>query len=413
VGDRPGSLRPGRLAIVGVQGGRWFGPEAEAAVRAATVVVGARRHLAALGPALARSVEPLGRPLAAALDAWDARLTGGDRVCVLASGDPGFFGLTRLAVARFGADRVEVHPAPSAVALAFARLGLAWDDAAVVSAHGRDLEAACDAVAGHPKVAVLVSPDQPPEAVGRRLVATGCPPRAVSVLSRLGEPAEARWSGDLAGLASGRFDPVSVVVLCAESRAGGTGDPGGGGDPGPPNRVWGRPDAEFAHRDGMITKAEVRAVALGKLGLPRSGVLWDVGAGSGSVAIECAGLAPGLQVFAVERRADDAARIRSNAAGTTVTVVEGEAPAAFAGLPDPDRVFVGGGGLAALRAARARLRPGGTVVATYTALDRAAEAARLLGQLVQISVARGTPIGVDGALRLEAENPVFICWGPR
>jgi precorrin-6Y C5,15-methyltransferase (decarboxylating) CbiT subunit len=162
----------------------------------------------------------------------------------------------------------------------------------------------------------------------------------------------------------------------------------------------------------MVTKAEVRAVALGKLALPAAGVLWDVGAGSGSVAIECSRLAPGLRVFAVERRADDVERIRRNAGGTGVVVVAGEAPGVLAGLPDPDRVFVGGGGLDVLESVVDRLRPGGLVVATYAALDRAAAAATRLGQMVQVSVSRGMPLGGTGALRLAAENPVFVCWGP-
>ena len=93
-------------------------------------------------------------------------------------------------------------------------------------------------------------------------------------------------------------------------------------------------------------------------------------------------------------------------------MVEAEAPAALAGLPDPDRVFVGGGGLDVLESVVDRLRPGGLVVATYAALDRAAAAASRLGQLVQVAVSRGAPLGGSGALRLAAENPVFVCWGP-
>ena len=179
-----------------------------------------------------------------------------------------------------------------------------------------------------------------------------------------------------------------------------------------PTLAWGLPDHRFAHRDGMITKAEVRAVALGKLALPAAGVLWDVGAGSGSVAVECARLAPGLRVYAVERQPDDAARLRDNARGTGIVVVEGEAPGVLAGLPAPHRVFVGGGGLDVLESVMDRLRPGGLVVATYAALDRAATAATRLGNVVQVAVSRGVPLGGSGALRLAAENPVFVCWGP-
>jgi precorrin-6Y C5,15-methyltransferase (decarboxylating) len=208
---------------------------------------------------------------------------------------------------------------------------------------------------------------------------------------------------DLAGLAAGTFDPKSVVVLRAAGCDG----------PATPTLAWGRPESAYAHRAGMITKAETRAVCLAKLALPATGVLWDVGAGSGSVAIEAAGLAPGLQVIAVEVGPEDAARIEANARthGVAVEVVTGRAPAALADLPDPDRVFVGGGGLEVLDAALARLRPGGVVVATYALVDRAAEAWRRLGNLVQLSVARGVPV-TDLGVRLAAENPVFVAWGP-
>jgi precorrin-6Y C5,15-methyltransferase (decarboxylating) len=159
----------------------------------------------------------------------------------------------------------------------------------------------------------------------------------------------------------------------------------------------------------MVTKAEVRAVALGKLGLPPVGVLWDVGAGSGSVTAEALALAPGLEAYAVERGAT--ADLAANLEGTGAVLVAGEAPDALAGLPDPDRVFVGGGGLAVLDAVLARLRPGGRVVATFASPARAAAAWDRLGHLVQVSVARAVPAGSAG-MRLAAENPVFVCWGP-
>jgi precorrin-6Y C5,15-methyltransferase (decarboxylating) len=345
---------------------------------------------------------PLSSPLDAVLDDVAGRRDTGEKVCLVVSGDPGFFGLARLARARLGPSGLSVHPAPSAVALTFARAGLPWDDATVVSAHGRPLEPAVDAVLHHPKVAVLASPDHPPESLGRALLAAGCGRRAVVVAARLSEPDEDLWTGDLDGLAGGRFDALSVVLCLA---------PEPGDDSGPP-WAWGRPDHTYQHRDGLITKAEVRAVALGKLRLPAAGVLWDVGAGSGSVAAECARLSPGLRVFAIERRPDDVRRLLTNLAGTGATVVEGNAPGVLAGLPDPDRVFVGGGGLAVLDTVLSRVRPGGTVVATYAALDRAATAAPKLGHLVQVAVSRGVAIGADGAVRLAADNPVFVCWGP-
>ena len=325
----------------------------------------------------------------------------GQRVTILASGDPGFFGIVRVLAHRFGSDALAVHPAPSSVALAFARIGMSWDDALIVSAHGRPLEAAVAAALRVPKIAILTSPTQPPQQLGQALLAADCSPRQVTVASHLGEPDECVFRTDLQGLASGTFGAMSVVLLLDASHASAG-----------PSLAWGLPEAAFEHRGGMVTKAEVRAVVLGKLQLPARGVLWDVGAGSGSVGIECARLAPGLDVFAIERNAEDADRIRHNASvhGVRVGVVQAEAPAAFADLPAPDRVFVGGGGMDVLEQALQCLGPGGQLVATHILVERAAAAWKLLGNTVQVSVARGSAIA-DG-FRLQAENPVFVSWGP-
>jgi len=388
---------PERIAVVGVCGGEPVGKEARASIEAASFVVGAPRHLRTLTPLGARTL-PIDGPLTDVLDAIE-RERGG--VCVLASGDPGFFGIVRVLAARFGPDRLDVHPAPSSVSLAFARLGLPWDDAAVISAHGRPLAEAARRAVRHPKAAVFVAPDAPPEALGRELRALGARHRRAAVCSRLGEPDERVDVLTLEELAAGSFDSMSIVLLLD-----------GDGVAEAPTLEWGRSEERFAARDGLVTKGEVRAVALGKLALPRAGVVWDVGAGSGSVAIEIAALRPGLRVVAVERRADDLRRIEANANahGATVELVYGEAPDALDALPDPDRVFVGGGGVAVLDAVLARMRPAGRVVATFAALDRAAAAYQRLGNLAEVSVSRGRPLA--GGVRLESENPVFVAWGP-
>lgn len=399
------------VTVVGLHGATTYGTAAASAVRAASLVVGSPRHLSAAA-ALRRpdcQVLPLVGPLDAVLDHILAARLEGHCVCVLASGDPGFFGIVRVLRTRLGAEDLTIHPAPSAVALAFARAGCGWDDAAVVSAHGRPLPDAVAAVVGaaNPSVAVLTSPATPPETLGRALLDAGEPPGPVTVASHLGTERETVTRTDLAALAAGHFDPMSVVILHDRSP---TRSPGRSSGPG---LAWGLPESDFAHSDGMITKAEVRAVALGKLGLPPTGVLWDVGAGSGSVAVECARLAPGLRVIAVDRSAAQVAHVRANAVrhGVAVEVVEGEAPGSLSGLPDPDRVFVGGGGPIVLDEVMRRLRPGGRAVATYAIMERAVHAATRLGHLTQIAVSRGVPAGPLG-LRLEAANPVFVCWGP-
>lgn len=401
--------RPDRISVVSVSGEEAWplsGP-ARRAVEGAATLVGSGRQLALALDAVdrarearVRTVETTG-DISAVLDAVDK---SSGSACVLASGDPGFFGIVRPLAQRFGADRLEVHPGPSAVSLAFARLGLPWDDAVVVSAHGRPLGPAVEAASSHHKVAVLVSPDQPPEELGRELLRSGAarwdPPLSIAVCANLGLPDEAVSRTDVHGLAHGCWEPLSVVVALRGEHVRRH-----------PSTGWGLPNELFAHR--MITTAEVRAIVLGKLSLPTSGVVWDVGAGSGSVAIECARLRPGIRVLAVERGADEARSARANARDhdVRVEVVEGEAPQVLEGMPDPDRVFVGGGGSPVLHAALARLREGGRIVATYAAIDRASEAFRCLGSMVEVSVSRAGVLP-DGGTRLRAENPVFVAWGP-
>jgi precorrin-6Y C5,15-methyltransferase (decarboxylating) len=392
-----------RLAVVGVVGGEVFGARARELVDDADLLIGAGRHLERF-PTAGRERVELDGALQALHVAVSARQAG-RTVCILASGDPGFFGIVRAVREHCDPDALEVHPAPSSVSLAWAAAGMAWDDADVVSAHGRPWQAAVDAVVRSAKVAVLTAPANPPETLGKELLARGCPDRTVVVASRLGEVDEHVSRTDLEGLAGGCFDPLSVVLLFADDQAAPA-----------PSISWGRDEATFDHRDGMITKSEVRSVVLGKLELPRGGVLWDVGAGSGSVGIEAATIAGELQVFAIERSTADAGRVARNSAeagvADRVRVVEAEAPSVFDVLPDPDRVFVGGGGPDALTAAWDRLRPGGVLVATFVLLDRAVEAFTVLGNMCQVHVDRAVAVG-DAGFRLAPLNPVLICWGRR
>jgi precorrin-6B C5,15-methyltransferase / cobalt-precorrin-6B C5,C15-methyltransferase len=390
---------PERITVVGFTEAPL--PAAAKALSEADLVVGSLRLLDAIGTAGRRLV--LGAGGVGLAEALDAIAAEPGRVGVLASGDPGFFGIVRALAERFGPATLDVHPAPSSVSLAFARLGLPWDDALVASTLGRPLEEAAALAAGAAKAAVLCGAGSPPEALGRALLDAGARFDRVAVATRLGSADEWVEEMTLPALAAGRFEPASVVVLVR-----------GDGVAAAPVLVWGRPSRVYLHRGGMITKSEVRSVVLARLELPAAGVLWDVGAGSGSVGIEAAALVAGLRVFAIERDPAACTRIRANAgaAGVAVEVIAGEVPPALADLPDPDRVFVGGGGLAALDAAVERLRPGGRVVATYAALDRAAEAWRRLGNMVQVSISRAELLGPGGSPRLVAADPVFVCWGP-
>ncbi|MFF8431868.1 precorrin-6y C5,15-methyltransferase (decarboxylating) subunit CbiE [Streptomyces sp. NPDC016566] len=380
----------------------------------AALVVGGRRHLDTVRlPGGAERIV-LG-PLAPALETIAEYVGKELPVVVLASGDPGFFGIVRVLAERFGTRLLDVRPGVSSVATAFARIGLPWDDAVVVSAHGRDLRTAVNVCRAHPKVAVLTGPGAGPAEIGAAL-GDG---RVLVVASALGDPEHERVERVTPAEAAARDWGTAVsVVLCLDE----TRTPGGlrtvAGMPVQPDR-WALDESDFAHRDSMITKFEVRALALARLG-PRLGdLVWDVGAGSGSVAVECARL--GAAVVAVEKSPDGVERIRANARahGVDVRVVHGSAPDALAELDDPDAVFVGGGGreLPAVVGACAR-RARRTVVVALAALDRVPAARQALtgagftcdGVLLQSS--RLAPLPGD-VTRLAAANPVFLLWGVR
>ncbi len=389
------------VTVIGCDG-RPFGPEAAEVLIRAERVVGAPRHLdAAPIPENAERYEI--KHLDEALDALVAR---SGRTAVLASGDPGFFGIVRALRAR--GIRPTVIPAVSSVALAFARLGLDWDDALVVSAHGRDPAHALAAALAHPKAAILTAPGTARD-LARELLAAG---KTVVVAERLGTPQE-----HLSDLAA---EPRILIALDQETTpssprwlAGHLGAPDG----------WALPEEAFEHRDSMITKAEVRALVLARLGPAPGRTIWDVGAGSGSVAVECARF--GAYVVAVDADQAQCARIEQNAARHRVRlrIVHGRAPEALAGLPPADAVFAGGGDRAVLAAAIKQGNPV-RVVVTLAAIQRVGETAGLLTSLgyrtdgVQLQASRLAPLpsvqkGQGGQLRLAAENPVFVLWGRR
>lgn len=389
----------------------------------ATLVAGAHRHLAAapIPPGVRRIV--LG-PLAPALDAIADALAGARaggaaaKVVVLASGDPGFFGMVRALAERFGPQALTVRPSVPSVAAAFARVGLPWDDAAVVSAHGRALHTAVNVCRALPKTAVLTGPGAGPGELGAELAGTGIP-RTLLVCTALGTPQERIARLSPAEAADRTWDGSRVsVVLCLDERRRVPPAPRALAGPPRPGE-WALPEEEFDHRNSMISKFEVRALALARLG-PRAGdLVWDVGAGSGSVAVECARL--GAAAVAVERCADGVRQVRANAAahGVDLQIVHGAAPGALAGLPRPDAVFVGGGGgeLPAIVSACAR-RARRRVVVTLAALDRvpavrtALAGAGLAVDGVLLQSSRLAPLPGE-ATRLAAGNPVFVLWGTR
>ena len=399
------------ITVIGYDGSP-LSDAARKAVDAATLVVGGRRHLDAVGVRDDVPTVAMGDVAAAVA----AVVTHRGDAAVLASGDPGFFGIVR----RLRAAGLEpvVHPAVSSVALAFARVGLPWDDALVVSVHGRDPRAALAACRVSRKVAVLTDASTGPAEVARALPD---PARVLVVCERLGEADEVvTWStaGDVAEQPAWVQPNVVLVLDAAGGAAAEVSDAPARWLAGAAAHVdgWALPDDAFEHRDGMVTKAEVRAHVLAQLG-PRIGTtVWDVGAGSGSVAVECARL--GAAVVAVERDPDQVARIRTNARahGVRVDVVAGAAPEALDGLAPPDAVFVGGGGPDVV-ATCAAAGPDRVVVA-LAALERVGSTWQVLARArydvsgVQLAASRLVPLP-DGTHRLAATNPVHVLTGVR
>ena len=418
------------VTVIGCDGSA-LTPAASAALAAASVVAGARRHLASVTvpPAAERIVI---QHLDTALDAICAAR---GPAAVLASGDPGFFGIVRALRAR-GVTPV-VIPAVSSVALAFARLGLDWTDALVLSAHGRAAGPVLAAALAHPKAAILTGP--PEAATGQLrsgLLAAG---RIVYTAERLGAPGErvrnltrhsaaevtdphvlislAAVPEPAAACPGARASPVAAAASPVAAAASPVAEPGPAswlaGHQGAP-AGWALPEADFEHRDSMITKAEVRALVLARLGPGPGRTIWDVGAGSGSVAVECARF--GAWAIAVESDEDQCGRIRRNAAahGVLLQVVAGRAPDVLAGLPAPDAVFAGGGDDDVLAAAVKAGQPG-RVVVTLVSVDRVRGVCEMLagsgyevnGTQLQAARLAGLP---GGSLRLAAANPVFVIW---
>lgn len=401
---------PCDVTVVGLDG-RPLAEPALAALAKARFVAGWPRHVE-----LVRHLVPPAAELHVATGdlpaLLDAVRAAPRPAAVLASGDPGCFGIVRALGEAVGP--VAVVPAISSVAQAFAAAGLSWDDAHVVSAHGREPHRAVAVCRRFAKVAVLTAPGFGPAALGAALAGLG---KRLVVAERLGHPDE-RVTETSAEDAAGRdwADPNVVVV---RDRGLPAGAKGWSAPPRWTPTSWALAEDAFAHRSdhvddgrvtGMVTKAEVRALALAWLGPGLGDLVWDVGAGSGAVGVECAAL--GAAVIAVERDAGACRRVRHNATrhGVPVEVVEGTAPGALAGLPDPDAVFIGGGGPAvAVTAAERARRVAVVALATLERVADTTEALAARGLEVDATLLQASRLApLAGGHRLAAVNPVVL-----
>jgi len=337
-----------------------------------------------------------------------------NRVVVLASGDPMFYGVGRRLVKAVGAQHTVVHPNISSVAAAFARIKEPWDDAGVVSLHGRQNEnRLLKALEEENKIAVFTDPKNNPAWLAARLMKNQFFNYKMCVLEALGANSEkVRWY-TLAEAAKLEFADPNMVILKRSSI--------GVKDTMPLS--LGAPDSWYDHQKGLITKSEIRAITLSKLCLATEHILWDLGAGSGSVSVEAGLMIKKGQIFAIEKNAERVAQIKDNQKRfgiSNLTVIQADLPQGLEKIPRPDRVFIGGGGrqLKAIITAAARyLRPEGVMVIN-TVLIPSVETARATleklqfkTELIQVQINRSRPM--PWAARLEASNPVWIVTGIR
>ncbi|MFS8046224.1 precorrin-6y C5,15-methyltransferase (decarboxylating) subunit CbiE [Rhizobium sp. BR 314] len=379
------------LTIIGIgeDGPAGLGDEAKQLIASAPIIFGGERHIELMSPVITGETHQWLSPFERSVEAVLARR--GEPTVVLASGDPFFYGVGATLSRGIPASEMSVIPAPSSFSLAASRLGWPLQEITVLSLHGRPINLIRPHLHPGRKILALTSDGKGPADLAALLQASGFGQSELMVLEALGGPHEkaSRQTADDFALSG-----VNDLNICGVEVKAGAGA-----------RILslsaGLADELFEH-DGQITKREIRAMTLSALA-PRHGeLLWDIGAGSGSVGIEWMLADTSLRAIAIEASSERAARIRRNTANFGVpglTVVEGEAPDALAGLPVPDAIFIGGGGSDAgvLDASIDQLRKGGRLVANAVTTEMEAlllaEQARRGGSLIRIDIARAAPIG--------------------
>jgi precorrin-6Y C5,15-methyltransferase (decarboxylating) len=379
------------LTIIGLgeDGLAGLGDEAKRCIAAASIVLGGARHLELAGPLIQGERHMWLSPFERSVEA--VVTLRGTPVVVLASGDPFFFGVGVTLARHIEPSEMRVLPAPSSFSLAASRLGWALQDTATVSLHGRPVDLIRPHLQPGSRVLALTSDEQGPAALAALLAASGFGQSKLTVLEALGGAHERVTSQIASGFS---LNAINQLNICAVEVVAGEGA-----------RVLpltkGLDDGLFEH-DGQITKREIRALTLSALAPRRGELLWDIGAGYGSIGIEWMLSDPAMKAIGIEGSAERADRIGRNAASLGVPgliVVQGTAPAALKGLPSPEAIFIGGGGSedGVMDAALAALKPGGRMVANAVTTQMEAVLlelhGRLGGSLIRIDIARASPVG--------------------
>ncbi len=382
---------PRWLSIVGIgeDGIQGLTAAARGLIESAEIVFGGRRHLALAAPLIRGAARAWPSPFDGAAD--EVTRQRGRQVCVLASGDPFNYGVGATLARHIDPSEMIVLPAPSAFSLAAARLSWSLADTVQLSLHGRCLDLIRPHLQPGARVIVLTSDSDGPAALAELLAQNGFGPSRLTVLEALGGPHERVRRAAAATFTLDAVAALNTVAIEIEAA--------------PDARILplasGIPDHLFEH-DGQISKREIRALVLSSLAPRRGELLWDIGAGSGSVAIEWMLSDPSMRAIAIERRADRAARIIRNAAACGVPgleVMTAAAPGALAELPKADAIFIGGGASepSVLDAAVRALRPGGRLVVNAVTLETETlligRHAVLGGELLRVAITRAEPLG--------------------
>ena len=355
---------------VGIEGMKGLSEESLKKIENAKLVIGSERHLKQLPDIPESRKHSLKADLFKVVDIIKKRKK--QEIVVLASGDPNLYGITGYLLKNFAKEDLVITPAVSSMQWAFALAKETWEDAEIVSAHGgRNLDDVVKAVFMRNKVGVFTDDKNSPDKVASLIIKNGIQERKVYVCENLGLENASLFEGNLQDTAQKRFSAMNVMIIKKEH-------PDEGGE-----RVYsktlGIPDFQFAHREGMITKAEVRAIVLSKLRPDKGNIMWDIGAGSGSVSIEAEPFILPGKIFAVEKDPKQLSYLKKNIArfqAAGVEPVAGDAPEGLMSLPDPDMVFIGGSSgqlTEILRYVDGRLRTGGRLVANVVTLENFSE----------------------------------------
>lgn len=384
---------------IGLEGASGLSVVVQEIIDRATVLVGSDRHLAYFPQHLAQRLTL--NDISQTLHHIKERLSS-ETIVILVSGDPLFFGLGRLLLTYFPPEQLCFHPHLSSVQLAFSRVKVPWQGATIISIHGREFDQLVRALQkGASPIAVLTDPLHSPGAIAHLLLNVDNPTSYdFWVCENLGGTDERIQHLSPQEALMRTFAPLNITILVEKPQ-----DSSIDLNTLPALGIPDRQFYSFGDRPGLITKREIRLLILGELGLQPKQVIWDIGAGTGSVSVEIGRLVPTAQIYAIEKTAAGIQLIQNNArrfALSNVVSIQGKAPDILRQIPAPHRVFIGGTGDSLegiLACCLATLLPGGKIVMALATLEHLQEAIawidrhQLTYRVLQVQVSRSLPVG--------------------